>query len=236
MTLRWVPWLTPIVFVTMLLSGCGGRSSEPSQSPTIDGASWREAQRSLQELRETFAPDAGTMRVAVRFVAASKDLQVSGRGAVARRPPDDLRMILVGPGGMTALDLLVRGDAWWLAIPSRDRVLHNEEDGEEARGLPVTFLRWWLLRPLSGRLLSVSEAPTGRVFVLRERDATIRVQRRGEGLVMDRKSPSGTERMSVSGPGCGTAVYEHVDARIRAEVRCEAEVGGVDPEMFRRAP
>jgi len=233
MTPKWVRWL-PFALATLILHGCAEAPSEPARSPTIDRDSWRAAQRALQELRQTFAPAEGTMRVSVRFVAASKDIQVNGRGAVARRPPDDLRMILLGPGGMTAFDLLVRGDAWWMSIPSRDRVLSSDDEGEEARGLPVSFLRWWLLRPLSGRLLSVGDVPTGRVLVLREGNATIRVQRRGEGLVMDRKSPAGTERMSVSGPGCGTAVYEHTNARIRAEVRCEAEVGGVNPEMFRR--
>jgi hypothetical protein len=141
-------------------------------------------------------------------------------------------MVLLGPGGMTALDLLVRGEQWRFAIPARDQVWTSEQTSKPPRGLPVSFLRWWLLQPLSGRLLSAHHGPGGAVFVLREGDATVRVQRRGEGLRMDRKSPSGTERMEVSGPGCSDAVYEHVEGRVRVAVGCEDAVEGVEERAF----
>ncbi|MFW5740702.1 MAG: hypothetical protein ACOC1F_10095, partial [Myxococcota bacterium] len=82
-------------------------ASAPTAETPISGEAWRDAHRELEELRDTFAPTAGTMRVAVRFTMASEDLHVRARGALARRPPEELRMILIGPGGMTAFDLLV---------------------------------------------------------------------------------------------------------------------------------
>jgi hypothetical protein len=199
----------------------------------MSGEAWREAQRELDTLRAEFTPTTGTLRVRVRMTAAGHDVVMSGRGAIAQRPPNDLRMVLLGPGGMTALDLLVRGDRWRFAIPARDQLWTSEQTSKPPRGLPVSFLRWWLLQPLSGRLLSVHNAPEGTVFVLREADATVRVQRRGEGLRMDRKSPSGTERMEVSGPGCSHAVYEHVEGRVRVAVWCEEAVeGAVEERAF----
>jgi hypothetical protein len=162
------------------------------------------------------------------MTAAGHD--VSGRGAIAQRPPSDLRMVLLGPGGMTALDLLVRGDRWRFAIPARDQIWTSEQTSKPPPGLPVSFLRWWLLQPLSGKLLSAHDAPEGTVFVLREGDATVRVQRRGEGLRMDRKSTSGTERMEVARPGCSEAVYEHVEGRVRVGVQCEEAVEGAVPD------
>jgi hypothetical protein len=196
----------------------------------MSAASWRDAQSELEALRKAYDPQAGTMRVAVQFSAGADVLGMKGRGAIARRPPEDLRMILLGPGGMTAFDLLLRRDHFRLEIPSKQRVWRGDSttSPEELRGLPVSFLRWWLLRPLSGRLLSVHEAPGGKVFVLREEDGTVRVQQRAEGLRMDRRSPSGTERMQVSGPGCADAHYEHVEGKVRVRVRCEALVGGAE--------
>jgi hypothetical protein len=198
----------------------------------MSGEAWREAQRELAALQSDFAPTAGTLRVRVRMTATGHDVVMSGRGAIAQRPPNDLRMVLLGPGGMTALDLLVRGDQWRFAIPARDQLWTSEQTSKPPRGLPVSFLRWWLLQPLSGRLLSAHQGPGGTVFVLREGDATVRVQHRGDGLRMDRKSPSGTERMEVSGTGCSHAVYEHVEGRIRVAVQCEEAVEGVEERAF----
>lgn len=205
-----------------------GCASQPASDPAISGAQWREAHDELGSLRASFAPATGTLRVRVRMNGAG--FEVSGRGAIARRVPDDLRMVLLGPGGMTAVDLLVRGDRWRFSIPARDQRWTSEQTSKPPRGLPVSFLRWWLLQPLSGKLLSVHDAPGGTVFVLREGDATVRVQRRGDGLRMDRKSPSGTERMEVAGPGCSEAVYEHVEGRVRVAVQCEEAVQGAVPD------
>lgn len=196
----------------------------------MSAASWREAKSELEALKKAYEPEPGTMRVAVRFSAGTEVLGMNGRGAIARRPPEDLRMILLGPGGFTAFDLLVRGDHFRLEIPSKQRVWRGDSTTppKELRGLPMSFLRWWLLRPLSGRLLSAHDVPEGKVFVLREEDGTVRVQQRAEGLRMNRKSPSGTERMQVSGPGCADALYEHVEGKVRVRVRCEAWVGGAE--------
>lgn len=223
----------------VLASSCAGTPVERGQPAGMDGAAWRAARQELQRLRDDFSPEAGTLRVTVSFSVAGEGLQVRGRGAVSRRPPDDLRMILLGPGGMTAFDLLVRGEAWQLEMPGQDRTLRHDDEDLSDRGLPVSFLRWWLLRPLSGRLLSVADTDAGRVFVLRDEGATIRVRRQGAGLVMDRRSSSGLERMSVSRPGCARAVYEHVDDGVRADVRCESfspRVAGLDEPLQSTPP
>ncbi len=215
------------------LVACGGPVEPTTATAPPRGEQWRAARQELRALRRTYAPSDGTMRVTVELEAGSGSWTMRGRGAVARRLPGDLRMILLGPAGMTALDLLVRGDRFRMEVPARDSVWQGENGDAEREGLPVAFLRWWLLEPLSGRLLSVHQTDDGPVYVLREGDATIRVQRRHDGLVMNRISPSGRERMWVSGPGCARAVYDHAKVGVRASVRCEAEVGGVKDAMFR---
>lgn len=216
--------------IGLTLAGC---ATAPPPDVPPSGEQWRRATGDLERLRREFAPSPGIMRVSVRFAWGGEELELDARGAVARRPPRDLRMILIGPGGVTAFDLLIRDRSWRVVMPDRPAMTGTVDHSQ--RGLPVGFLRWWLLEPLSGKLLAVKQTLEGPLFVLRDGDSTVRVQRRGEGLVMERRSPSGTERMEVTAPGCAQAVYQHVDAKVRAAVRCESVTGGataVEDRMF----
>ena len=63
-------------------------------------------------------------------------------------------MILVGPGGTTALDVWVTKDRFRFAVPAIKLEKRGGVDPAEAKGLPIGMLRWWFLSPLAGRLLA----------------------------------------------------------------------------------
>jgi hypothetical protein len=171
------------------------------------------------------------------------------RGAVAVEPGQAVRMILVGPGGVTALDAWVRPDRFRFAVPALDLVRRGTDDGEPtARGLPVGFFRWWFLDPLGGTLLTSPSGPNVRTFVLRtgsmeKRDAiTTQVSLEPPDpparVVASRRGRGGVERVTWVGsfrPRTGDhGRYVHEGTGLRVDVTLE-EVGeeAPDPEAFR---
>lgn len=229
-----VVMLAGVVCVGCATGGAGSPSGNSAKTPAVmTETQMHQARAEFEKLRRRYAPQAGTMRVSVAFSAPRGIGKVKGRGAVARRPPDSLRMILLGPGGVTALDLLVRGAYWRVVIPAKQHKLEGSEGTSEPKGLPVGFLRWWFLRPLDGQLVSAFEDARGTVYVVRDGDAKMLVQQRSDGLVVQRESSGGTERMLVKGPGCSDAVYEHEQSAVRVDVHCEAVVAdAVQDRMF----
>jgi hypothetical protein len=147
-------------------------------------------------------------------------------------------MVLVGPGGLTAVDFWARGGRWRFAIPSRDLTVRGDADASTGaqRGLPVSFLRWWLLRPLDGELVAVDTQESGRELVLRDEAATLRIRSlSGGGLQVTRRKGRDTEIVKASAPGCATASYEHVRAGLRVDVACElweSEAGRLSASVF----
>jgi hypothetical protein len=95
------------------------------------------------------------------------------RGAVAVDPGRALRMILVGPGGVTALDAWVTDERFRFEVPGIAYVRRGGVDPVAERGLPIAFLRWWLLHPLDGRLLAGWTRDDGALFLLRQGDETV---------------------------------------------------------------
>jgi hypothetical protein len=80
----------------------------------------------------------------------------TGRGALAVRPRQALRMILLGPGGTTAMDVWIAGDRWRVSIPALDKVLRGDASTKEMpRGIPVPLLRRWVVEPFGGVPIAV---------------------------------------------------------------------------------
>jgi hypothetical protein len=75
----------------------------------------------------------------------------TGRGLLAVRPRQALRMIMLGPGGATAMDVWIAGERWRVSIPSMDKILRGDESTKEMpRGIPVPLLRRWVVEPFGG--------------------------------------------------------------------------------------
>ncbi|MFI5297821.1 MAG: hypothetical protein ACHREM_06945 [Polyangiales bacterium] len=100
--------------------------------------------------REARAPSIDfrqTIRIALRDGATGFGFE--GRGALAVRPGRALRMVLLGAGGMTAMDVWIDGDRFRAAIPALDRVVRGDATAapETTRGLPIALLRDWMIAP-----------------------------------------------------------------------------------------
>jgi len=109
--------------------------------------------------------------VAMREPRTGKVFQA--RGALAVDPQRALRMILVGPGGVTALDAWVTDERFRVLVPPISLARRGGARPEEARGLPVGFFRWWMLHPLDGRLLAAWSREGGPLYLLRQGEETV---------------------------------------------------------------
>jgi hypothetical protein len=209
------------------LTGC---SAAPSSTPASlpegpEGvAVWRSARHELAALRRELAPP-GAYRMNVTLDLEQRDLamRMRARGAVAVRPPSALRMLLLGPGGTTALDLWVCGDRFRFAIPAVDLVRRGDAQTPpaELRGLPVDFLRWWFLRPLEGRLLSFTDRDDGRRYLVRDDAQVIHLTPRPQELVLRRVSQDDEEVLTSDRRECGRVRYRQRSTGIDIRVRCE---------------
>jgi hypothetical protein len=154
-------------------------------------------------------------------------------------------MVLVGPGGTTALDLWLRDDAFRFAVPALDLLRRGDVTTPRSamRGLPVDFLRWWLLRPFDGRLVDYRRRADGDHYVLRDGAAVVELIVRADGSLWARRSTFAAEAseagerprrvdeetIAADRLGCGTVRYHQASTRLSVTVTCE----GVERE---RAP
>src|SRR4029079_240686 len=107
--------------------------------------------------------------------------------------------ILLGPGGTTALDLWAKDDQFRFAVPAIDLLRRGDASTprEQMRGLPVDFLKWWLLRPAEGSLLWHERKGPAERFVLRDGPAIVDLCALDDGAVIARRMTWG------GGPGSG---------------------------------
>ncbi len=219
----------------------GSRAAEP---PWPTGTEWEAARARLAALREAQPEHPYGIVVRVTLKEPRSGRSFSARGALAVDPHHALRMILLGPGGTTALDAWVTPDAYRFEVPPIGLLRRGGELGDPA--LPVAFFRWWFLAPAEGRLLASYAGPSlelpdfeacrGRWFVLRRGASTVTLcdtELAGPALAIlaSQRTRNRTERVSFHGqslsprPGDRAA---YVDAR--SGVRADVEVESCDPE------
>ena len=174
-----------------------------------------------------------TIRLEIRAPYLPGD--VSSRGAVAIRPPDDLRMMLLGPGGSTAMDVWLQGDRFRMEIPAIERVVRGDVSTPAAdrRGLPIDFFRWWLLRPFAGKLHAARDTPRGLEVLIHQDDAWIELLFLADGSIeASRRSRVDKERLTASKVGCGRTAYTQESTKLEAVVECERERDGATAKAF----
>lgn len=237
----------PVLLLASLLAlaGTACASSEalrPAPAPRPTLAEWSHARARLAELRASALGEAGprTLRLRVGLRSPLGGAWMEARGAAAVAPPDALRMILVGPGGTTALDLWMHGVVSRVAVPAANLVHRSDRPSAlTPRGLPFDFLRGWLLRPLAGTLLWYGESPDAERFVLRDGDAIVSLVARAGGAVSLRRETwagcvagaseachrSELETVEATALGCAKARYEQQSTGLAVEVTCE----GIEP-------
>ncbi|MEZ4441765.1 MAG: hypothetical protein R3B72_21875 [Polyangiaceae bacterium] len=212
-----VKTLGAALLVGVAAAGCAA----PATIAAPDLASWREARRELAALRDHWAPAVSkTLEVSLDFGFAGRHLAARGAVAVGE---DALRMILLGPGGATALDLWICGDRFRYEVPALDQTRRGRV-GEEGPGLPVAFLRRWFLGRLEGRLLSYADDPEGRRYVLRDGDDVAHLWGDERRL----RARRGDDLIEATGAGCGEVRYRHLATDLAVDVVCE-RVGANPP-------
>ena len=95
--------------------GCT-ESTRPRPPPTQ--AEWTVARDQLASLRQSVPRAPYVQEVSISFREPGTGKVFDGRGAIAVDPAHAMRMILIGPGGATALDAWVTRDQWRFAIPN----------------------------------------------------------------------------------------------------------------------
>lgn len=248
-----------VLVCALLVVGCGGVSPRRAETPLPAGCdvsadpgargpsthAWRHAKRRLAELRSSLGGSAPhTLRLAVKLREPFTGRVMDARGAVALSPPSALRMILLGPGGTTALDLWANEDRFRFAVPAIDLLRRGDAatPRDQMRGLPVDFLTWWLLRPAYGSLLWYARAGAADRFVLRDGPAIVELCALDEGGVVARRttwSAKGRgdgasaarvepilldeETVTATRRGCGPVRYTQASTGLSVGVECEGE-------------
>jgi hypothetical protein len=236
-----------VLATTTALASCA--SPPPPVDPSLQGlgtprdADLRAARERLEVLRRaTEAPR--TRHIALELREPRSGRVLSARGAVAIQPPRALRMILLGPGGTTALDLWVDGDRYRFAVPAIDLQKRGDlrAPREERRGLPVDFLAYWLLHPASGELAWASRDDAGERLVLRDGMAMVDLRARDDGRLEAHRAtwssperPGATPRLledetvAADGLGCARVRYHQGSTGLDVTVTCEKETLGEPP-------
>ena len=135
--------------------------------------------------------------------------QYQARGAVAVSPGVAARMILLGPGGTTALDVWVTKERFRFSVPALALEKRGGTEPAAAKGLPIGMLRWWFLSPLAGRLLLARSTPAESAWILRDGAATVSVRSDGERFVALRREGETLEGIEWFSRGLVPQAGEH---------------------------
>lgn len=233
------------VIAAALLTGCG-----VSAAPVVDASSvsadqlepeaFGEALDKLAALRARVqAPR--TESLTITLDAPYLPSAVTARGSIAVRPPDALRMILVGPGGTTAMDLWMGDGRFRFDVPALGKVLRGERSSrpETRKGLPVEFLRWWMFEPLGGRLMAARHTEEGDLQVLLDEPGrtTTAVLKKTGAITAHRRWVAATGRgrfvayeeewLEASGVGCASATYRQKSTSLVVVATCQSTRPGV---------
>jgi hypothetical protein len=233
------------------LLGCGAPTAASARSPyeiiakerisdatpmpiEVTQYEWSIALDRLARLRRGRPDKPYVERVRLSIGDPRSGRQYQARGAVAVSPGRAARMILIGPGGTTALDVWVTKDRFRFSVPALKLEKRGGTDPAVARGLPIGMLRWWFLSPLAGRLLLARSTPAESAWILRDGAATVTVRSDGERFVALRREGETLEGIEWSSRGLVPQAGEHgryLDGRfgLRVDVVVE-EVLETEPD------
>lgn len=179
----------------------GGDPRRHAEVPEVGQEEWTLSRQRLARMRGELPRKPYVERVRVGVVDPRTGQMFSARGAVAVSPDRAVRLVLLGPGGTTALDIWVTPDRYRFEIPSINLRRRGGTNLAEARGLPIGFLRWWFLSPLDGELVLARSSRAEAAFLLRDGPATVTMRTDGERFVAIRRESGHTEGLEWSGRG-----------------------------------
>lgn len=213
------------IVVALWAAGCAAAEPVAPRYPT--SIQRRETARALADAARALEPDAPrTLHVTATF-GHERGRLLQGRGVVAVRPPRDVRLQLLGPGGLTALDLWISGEHDRLAIPALGRV---ERDLAERPGRPAGFLRWWLLAPLTGRLLWIDA--DGRAVLRAADGAIVTVELAARSVKATRTTRADVEHVDAELSPCGRSTWRSERTGVTVSIACERATGPAPDRAF----
>jgi len=137
------------VFALALLCGCGGASrARLPDPPRVEAAEVRTGVVPAGELDSLLKRPRSIVKqeltIGIRDRISGRGFE--GRGVVVIAPKHALRMILLGPGGTTAMDVWIVDGKFRVAIPAIERVVRGDASTPRStmRGMPIDLL-WRLL-------------------------------------------------------------------------------------------
>lgn len=206
--------------------------------PEVSQEEWTVARDRLTRLRRGRPERPYVERVRLAIDDPRTGRQYQARGAVAVSPGRAARMILVGPGGTTALDVWVTKERFRFAVPAIKLEKRGGADPAEAKGLPIGMLRWWFLSPLAGRLLLARSSTAESAWILREGAGTVTLRTDGRRFLALRREGEALEVIEWLSRGLVPQAGErghYIDGRygLRVEVFVEEVLPDEpDPEAF----
>lgn len=213
----------------------GGDPQRRAEVPDITQTEWTVSRARLARMRGEQPKHPYVERVRVAIADPRTNKVYEARGAVAVSPDSAARLVLLGPGGTTAIDLWVTKDRFKIAIPT----IHYErrgggDDDASGRDLPIGLLRWWFLSPLRGDLLLARATRAEAAFLIRDDAATVTMRTDGERFVAVRRQGESMEGIEWVGRGLvprAGARGRYIDGRwgIRVDILVE-EVLDKEPD------
>lgn len=207
--------LLPVLVFGLALVGCGPRvipptsyativqrkERTPSPPPAVSQAEWSLSRERLAHVRAEQPDRPYVQRVRLAIVDPRTGKEYLARGAVAVSPDRAARMLLVGPGGTTALDVWVTKERFKFSVPGIQMEKRGGTSPEDARGLPIGLLRWWFLSPLGGKLLVGRSNAYESAWLLRDGEATVTVRTDGRRFIAVRREAGTMEGIEWLGRG-----------------------------------
>jgi hypothetical protein len=214
-----------------LVAGCaqGTTPGAPSTWPSPGAEERAVLERALSDARggRSQAPWKGVVEVTLRDPRRAR--VIDGRGGMAVSAGRAVRLILLGPGGMTMFDAWVTPGRWRVAVPAASLVRRGAADDPD--DLPVAFLRWWFFTPLAGTVVATRSTSAGAEWLLDEHGAVIDlvsgVCPGGRLLRATRRAPKHEEVVeecrSGAAPAAGDAVhYADLSSGMRVDLVLES--------------
>lgn len=194
-----------------------GDPQRPAAEPSVSQAEWTLSRERLRRMRAQIPTRPFVERVQLIIVDPRTGRLYRARGAVAVSPSRAARMVLIGPGGVTAMDVWVTRDRFRFTIPSlkierrggfsrtgdvsQTGGFSRGSDLSQAKGLPIGFLRWWFLAPLDGDLLLARSSDREASFLLRDGDATVTLRTDGQHFIALRRENGKLEGLEWTSHG-----------------------------------
>ena len=214
---------------------CGGRAAP--RTPVPSATDWKSARASLLEKQGEGRVGAYSEVVRVKLRDPISGKRFQAEGAIAVDPGRAFRMMLVGPGGVTAVDAWGTPSAFVFSVPQLP--LLRSGGSESPPGLPIGFFRWWFLSRWSGTLLWAAEGASESQWILKNDGAVVVVANTsGRLLRAERRSGGGAERIEWSSASARDAAGDrgrYVDEGSGLEVDIEVlsmSAEAPDPEAF----